>query len=50
MLGYILITDAIVSIVDTRLRLLTETLMKGMQAGMQLELYYKWLGLARYQM
>ena len=32
-----LITDAIVSIVDTRLRLQTEILLKGMQAGMQLE-------------
>jgi len=35
-----LITGAIVSIVDTRLRLPTETLLKGMQAGMPLELYY----------
>jgi len=34
-----LITDAVVPIVDTRLRLPTETLLKGMQ----LELYYKWL-------
>jgi len=34
-----LITGAIVSIVDTRLRLPTQTLLKGMQAGMQLELY-----------
>jgi len=31
-----LITDAIVSIVDTRLRLPTETLLKGMKEGMQL--------------
>jgi len=45
-----LITDAIVSIVDTRLRLPTETLLKGMQAGIQLELYYVWLGQAHYQM
>jgi len=30
-----LITDAIVSAVDTRLRLSTETFLKGMQAGMQ---------------
>jgi len=37
-------TDVIFSIVDTRLRLPTETLLKGMQAGMQLELYYEWLG------
>jgi len=36
MLAYILITDTIVSIVDTRLRLPTETPSKGMQAGMQL--------------
>jgi len=35
----ILITATIVSIVDTRLRLPTEKLMKGMRAGMQLELY-----------
>jgi len=39
-----LITDAIVSIKDTRLRLPSETLLKGMQAGMQFELYYEWLG------
>jgi len=45
-----LTTDAIFSIVDTRLRLPTETLLKGMQAGMQLELYYEWLGQARHQM
>jgi len=25
-------------------------LLKGMQAGMQLELYYEWLGQARHQM
>jgi len=36
-----LITDAIVSIADTRLRLPTETLLKGMQARIQLELYYE---------
>jgi len=41
-----LITDAIVSIVDTRLRLATEILLKGMQ----LEFYYEYLGKARYQM
>jgi len=41
---------AIVSIVGTRLRLPTETLLKGMQAGMQLELYCEWLGQARHQM
>ena len=35
-----LITDSVVSIVDTRLRLPTETFLKGMQAGIQLELYY----------
>jgi len=39
-----LITDAVVSIVDTRLRPPTETLLKGMQVGMQLELYCEWLG------
>jgi len=44
-----LITDAIVLIADTRLRLPTETLLIGMQAGMQLELYYEWLGQARDQ-
>ena len=43
-----LFTDAIVSIVATRLRLPTETLLKGMQVGMQLELYYGWLGQARH--
>ena len=41
-----LITDAIVSIVDTRLRLPTEILLKGMQ----LEFYYEYLGQARHQM
>ena len=45
-----LTTDAIVSIVDRRLRLPTETLLKGMQAGAQVELYYEWLGQARHQM
>jgi len=45
-----LITDAIVSIADTRLRLPTETLLKGMQARIQLELYYEWSGHARHQM
>jgi len=45
-----LITDAIVSIIDTRIRLPTETLLRGMQAGMQLELYYEWLGQAHHQM
>jgi len=39
-----LITDAIVFIVDTRLRPPTEILLKGMQAGMQLEFYYEYLG------
>jgi len=43
-----LITGAIISIADTRLHLPTETLLKGMQAGMQLE-YYEWLGQARHQ-
>jgi len=38
-----LITDVIVLIVDTRLRLPTETLLKGMQAGMQLEHYHECL-------
>jgi len=38
----IYLTDAIVSIVDRSLRLPTETLLKGMQAGMQLELRYEW--------
>jgi len=33
------ITDAITPIVDTILHLPTEKLLKGMQAGMQLELY-----------
>jgi len=45
-----LIIDAIVSIVDTRLRLPTETLLKGMYARSQFELYYEWLSLARHQM
>ena len=45
-----LITDAIVSIIDMRLRLPTETLLKGVQAGFQLELYYEWLCQARHQM
>jgi len=45
-----LITDAIVSIVGTRIRLPTETLLKGIQTGMQFELYYEWLGQARHQM
>jgi len=45
-----LITDAIVSIVDTRFRLPTEILLKGMQAGMQLEFYYEYLGQAHHQM
>jgi len=40
------ITDAIVSLVDTRIRLPTETLLKEMQ----LELYYQRLGQARHQM
>jgi len=43
-------TDTIVSIVHTRLRLPTETLLKGMQAGIQLELHYEWLGEARQDM
>jgi len=40
-----LITDATVLIVDTRLCLPTETLLKlkGMQEGILVELYYKWL-------
>jgi len=41
-------TDVIVSVVDTRLRLPTEALLKGIQAGMQLEIYYEWLGQARH--
>jgi len=45
-----LITDAIVSIVDTRIRLPIETLLEWMQAGMQLEIYYELLGQARHQM
>jgi len=45
-----LISDAIVSVVHTRHRLPTEALLKGMQAGMQLELYYEWLGQDRHQM
>jgi len=44
-----IISDAIFSIVGTRLRLPTETLLKGMQAGMQLELYCEWLGQACHQ-
>jgi len=39
-----LITDAIFSVVDTRLCLPTETFSKGMQ----LELYYECLGQARH--
>jgi len=45
-----LITDAIVSIVDTIIRLPTETLLNGVQAGLQLEHYYERLSQARYQM
>jgi len=45
-----LITDAIVSIGDTRLHLPTEILLKAMQAGMQLEFYYEYLDQARHQM
>jgi len=45
-----LITNAVVSIVDTRLRLPSETLLKGMQAKMQRELSYEWLRQARHQM
>jgi len=41
-----LITDAIVSIEDTRLRLPTEIFLKAMQAVMQFELYCEWLGQA----
>jgi len=41
-----LITDVFISIVDTRLRLPTATLLKGMQR----ELYYQLLGQARHQM
>jgi len=48
-MGYLTI-GAIVSIVDTGLRLPTETLLKRVQAVMQLELYYEWLGQARQQM
>jgi len=44
-----LITDAIASIVDTRIRPPTETLLEGMQAGMQPEFCYEWLGQARHQ-
>jgi len=43
-----LISDAIVSIVDKRLRLPPEILLRGMQAGMQLEFYYEYLGQARH--
>jgi len=39
-----------ISIADKRLRLPIETLLKGMQAGMQLELSYEWLGQAEQQM
>ena len=46
--GMNVMTDVIVSIVDTRLRLPTEALLKGIQAGMQLEIYYEWLGQARH--
>jgi len=45
-----LITDAIVSIVDTRRRLPTELLLKRMKARMQVEFYYKYLDQARHQM
>ena len=45
-----MITDAIISIVDTILRLPTEILLKRMQAGMQLEFYYEYFGQARHQM
>jgi len=48
--GIYLITDVIVSSVDRRFPLPNETLLKGKQAQMQLELYYKWLGKARHQM
>jgi len=41
-----LINDAIVSFVDTRLRLRTEILLKAMQ----LSLCYEWLGQTRHQM
>jgi len=46
----VLITDAIVSIADTRFRLPTEILLKGMQEGMQLEFYYEYSGQTRNQM
>jgi len=48
--GIYLITDsdAIVSIVDMRLRLPTQTLLRGMQARMQLEIRYEQLGQARH--
>jgi len=42
-----LITSAIVPIINTILRLPTEKLLKGMQAGMQLELYYECLDQTR---
>jgi len=45
-----LFTDAIISIVDKRFRQPTETLLKGIQTGMQLEIYYEWLGQVRHQM
>jgi len=38
---------AIVSVVNTRLHLPNEILLKGMQAGMHLELYYKLFGLGQ---
>ena len=47
MLGYICY---LFQIVDTRLRLPTETLLNEMQAWMQLELYDEWLVQARHQM
>ena len=43
-----LIADAIISIVDTKLCLPTATLLKWMQAEIQLELHYEWLGKARH--
>jgi len=45
-IGTCLITDAIVSIIEKRLRLPTETLLKEMQ----LEHYYEWLSQAHHQM
>ena len=44
-----LINDAIVSIVDTRLRLPTEIFLRGMQQEYNFN-YYEWLGQARHQM